>query len=198
MTNFVFGNTMKASKLNLLSEIRDGDRVLILGGGTGWFLQKIVELNNVKVDFVEKSKQMIAIAKQRSIPDVTFINEDFTKSDLKDEYDIIISCYFFDLFQGKQLKEVIDKVIQLLSHDGRLLYADFSSGQKGIKNVFHQIFLFSMIGFFKVTTQLRINKLSDLVKEIENKGFRIVKRNKYYFNIIESNVFEYKTTNIAL
>src|SRR4051812_23973094 len=77
-------NQINKSQLAFLSHLSDASTCLILGGGTGYFLQKLLEQNNtVRVTYVDSSAKMIAAARQRiqkeipyALDRVTFVCKD--------------------------------------------------------------------------------------------------------------------------
>ncbi|HHO56486.1 MAG TPA: class I SAM-dependent methyltransferase, partial [Trueperaceae bacterium] len=91
-----FGNLLLRSRFALLSELKDLKQVLIIGGGNGRLLKRIIEdFPDAKIDFLEQSPAMIKIAKSRltasQLERVGFIEADifsFTSTNL---YDCIFS-----------------------------------------------------------------------------------------------------------
>lgn len=164
LARLVFGKALILAQITHLSEIKENDNVLILGGGTGEILEHIPICKSI--DYVEKSKQMIHFAKKRSIKrGVNFIQEDFFGFEPLKKYNIIICPFFLDCFDESSLKLAIGKCKQLLNMNGRLLVTDFHYEQSS------NFLLKLMHWFFKLTSQLESTELKDIHQFLIVGGF---------------------------
>src|SRR4051812_19943989 len=100
LAGLVFGKAIVDAQLIFLDEVRAGDRVLILGGGTGWVLKELLRRQPAcEVWYVDSSQRMIELATRNcgnpsnvhfvlgtelSIPTMLF--------------DVVIMNFFLDLF----------------------------------------------------------------------------------------------------
>ncbi len=158
----VFGNKLKASQKILLEQLREGDKVLIIGGGTGWILQEILKTTEVvQIDYLEVSEKMIRQAK-RFVPvqnhtKINFIHG--TERDLvgKDHYDCVIAFYFFDLFLPERLNPMIRIIESVLKPAGRLLVADFYLSENS--PFLHRLLMKMMYLFFRKTCKVEARTL---------------------------------------
>src|SRR6187402_1340927 len=65
LAGLVFGKAIVDAQLVFLDRVRAGDRILILGGGTGWLLEKLLRKQPVcEVWYVESSSRMIELTRQ--------------------------------------------------------------------------------------------------------------------------------------
>ncbi|HWZ22393.1 MAG TPA: methyltransferase [Cytophagaceae bacterium] len=170
LSSIVFGDKIKNSQIILLNKIKDHDRVLIIGGGTGWIIDEVFKLKKTNtIDYVEVSKSMLE--KARSItslyPDgvVNFIHGNENSIGEEAVYDIIITCYFFDQFQPERLEYIISKLVAVVKPGGKLLVADFNlSLSSPIK---HKVLVKSMYLFFYITCRLEIKRLVKFQEVLE-------------------------------
>jgi tRNA (cmo5U34)-methyltransferase len=152
LAGLVFGNRIKQSQRVLLHEIKAYDKVLIIGGGTGWILDEILNRTTfVRIDYIEHSTQMLKKARAALNPkykaQVEFILGDESAVLEKSTYDVVIAFYFFDLFKEEHLDSVVSIVSKSLKLSGRLLYADFNITPTS--RWFHKILVKVMYMFFR-------------------------------------------------
>jgi tRNA (cmo5U34)-methyltransferase len=109
MARMVFGKAMVDSQTCFLDQIPAGAEVLILGGGTGWLLEKISQQNrSCKILYVDISAEMIKKSRQRKTQDeIDFIQG--TEMDIPNgkKFDVIITNFYFDLFSDKRLNQIL-------------------------------------------------------------------------------------------
>jgi SAM-dependent methyltransferase len=62
-----YGRAEINAQVELLSFIKPGDRLLIVGGGTGWILEKIAALyrSGLAITYIESSSAMMALSRKR-------------------------------------------------------------------------------------------------------------------------------------
>src|SRR5580692_1554130 len=67
LSRLVFGQAEVNAQVELLRYIGPGSRVLIVGGGTGWILEKLAAIHpsGLRITYVESSANMIALTKKR-------------------------------------------------------------------------------------------------------------------------------------
>lgn len=164
LAKLVFGKSLLNAQIAHISEIREKDHVLVLGGGTGEILEHIPFCKSV--DYVEKSKQMIRRAERRQINlSINFIQQSFLTVELDKQYDIIICPFFLDCFDHSNLNYVVGKIESLLNTDGRLLVIDFD------KERVNKILLKSMFLFFVAVARLATSELLNIRSELQKNSF---------------------------
>ncbi|HSZ25137.1 MAG TPA: class I SAM-dependent methyltransferase [Cytophagaceae bacterium] len=166
----VFGNKIKQSQILLLSHIKDHQKILIIGGGTGWIIEEIVKLKKVTdLDYLELSKGMIEQASSRipqnELTKVTFIHGDEQEIGCQQKYDVIIGCYFFDMFEGRKLDTVVSKVAGALKSGGLLLVADFNITPSSPLQ--HRVLVKMMYLFFRILCNIEAKKLERVQPVLE-------------------------------
>jgi len=77
LSRLVFGKVLQRSQAGLLKWMSPESRVLIVGGGTGWILERIAADHPAGLDivYVEASAKMVALSRKRKSGEntVTFI-----------------------------------------------------------------------------------------------------------------------------
>lgn len=161
----IFGNKIRRSQTVLFDQLCENDRVLILGGGTGWIINEILRSKKVaRIDYIELSEKMLQKAKS-IIPlhkdvVINFINGDEESIPGSETYDVVIACYFFDLFQTNRLKYVITRTVNSLKAEGKLLVADFNISSSS--PLLHKVLVRIMYLFFSVTCRIEARGLIDM------------------------------------
>ncbi len=176
------------SQLAFLSDLSTQSTCLILGGGTGYFLQKLLEQNKtVNITYVDASQKMISHAQKRiakKMPDelhrIHFICESVEAFDFS-TYDIIVCNYFLDLFEQTYVNILAEKFKAILNKEGILYITDFTipekkgfiqwSAKKGLKLLYW---------FFKRTASLSNNHLADIQSIVLQQGF-VPLHSKHFF-----------------
>jgi len=69
LSRIVFQKSIIKAQVYLIQFISEGDKIIIVGGGTGWILEEIsrLEKKNISVVYVEKSSAMIDLAKKTKL-----------------------------------------------------------------------------------------------------------------------------------
>lgn len=188
LARLVFGKSITQAELTFLSEIAQGDQVLILGGGTGKILTALDNLNRqMQITYIDKSPKMIELS-QRRRPfknlSVQYICGDHTQIPNK-KYDVVITQFFLDVFDRLNLEVVVDSLYRSLKMDGYWIYADF------IKNDItrHKLLIKLMHLFFRLTANLQSMQLLDHQMILKDHGLKILSKKYFYKRMIVSSLF---------
>jgi tRNA (cmo5U34)-methyltransferase len=159
LTKLVFGNSLAQAQTYFLNHIPPSTHVLVVGGGTGWWMNEFL-INNptCKICFVEESSEMIRLAKKTTNEDhrITFRLGTHNSIFDRDEYDVVIAFCFLDIFSASELTAVIRKINTSTRVKTLWLVTDFVETKW-----WHSIMLFIMYRFFSLTTGLKNHKLPD-------------------------------------
>ncbi len=169
LARLVFGNALEQAQLAYLHHLEPKSRLLVLGGGTGWILERLLEAQpELQIDYVEASKKMMDQSRGRSFKrKINFIHG--TQADVPGvEYDAIITHFFLDVFSPKELAKVMGQLEGLLKPDGLWLCADFRRTDKA----YHQFLLWLMHRFFKVMSRLQASQIQDFHVLLTEEGLQ--------------------------
>lgn len=158
MARLVFGRAIVDSQTDFLNKIPAGAKILILGGGTGWLLEKIDEQKkSCTIWYVESSSGMMKKSQARSTQDkIYFIQgtEDDTPKGLV--FDVIITNFYLDLFSDERLDQIISRISSQAQTPCIWLVTDFKKG-----SWWHRTLLTGMYAFFKLTCGIESSALPD-------------------------------------
>lgn len=192
LASLVFGKSIRNAQLHYLSEIRDGSRVLILGGGTGWLLAELLRINpDCQVWYIEASAKMLEKARKKiaTLPRacVHFIHGTEEQLPLHVGYDAVITNFYFDLFSSSSLVKPMKNIGKSFLPSGKLLVSDFTE-----TNLWWQSAMLSaMYLFFRWVSGIEATQLPDWQHQLRNLNFDCKKSRCFYGNFIKSSVYEF-------
>jgi ubiquinone/menaquinone biosynthesis C-methylase UbiE len=163
LARLVFGNSIKHAQQWLLRYLPPNATILIVGGGTGWILEDIAQASpSARIHYLDISQEMIRLSRERKTGDlhVTFQCGELWDLDSDSTFDVLLCPFFLDLFQGKKLRQVIQKLDYHLKPGGMVLYADFRLAG-GSKRLWSAALIRTMYAFFKLIANISANKLED-------------------------------------
>ena len=184
LTGLVFGQTLLRAQVYLLHNIKPGNKILIAGGGTGKILEAIkgVHPADLKITYVDVSEKMIAASKKRDAGknEITFINAAIEKSELPDNFDVVITPFLLDNFTEENLQKIFSRIDQSLLPEGLWLNTDFQLTGKR----WQKIMAGSMLIFFRIICAIEAKKLPDIQNCFNNNGYRIVEKKTFWGDFV--------------
>lgn len=197
LTRIASFNQINKSQLAFLSQLSTYATCLILGGGTGCFLHKLLEENKtIQVTYVDASEKMIALAKKRiskNLPNelhrVTFICKCVEDVELE-SYNVIVCNYFLDLFDDAYVSELILRFKKHMNKDGVLYITDFSIPEKGLMHWSTKVGLKMLYLFFRCTTNLSTQKIPAIDTIVKENGFYILHTKSFFKGILKCTVYK--------
>lgn len=184
ISKLVFGSVIEKTKTSLFSNITHRSKVLFIGGGSGYSLERLLNTKeNLVIDFVDPSHKMILKAKNR-VKDSSVVNfhqihiEEFSG----DAYDFVITEFFFDLFGQKKIIELVRIISSKINKNGNWIDTDFREPS----NFNNKIILKLMYQFFKITVNIDSNKLVYTKPIFKNAGLKIIVEEKSSTGFISS------------
>lgn len=188
LARLLFGRSIIQSQLFFLHKIPDRSTVLILGGGSGWILEELLALRpSVEVCYIEASKRMISLAKERLQNDqrVQFICG--TENDIPDRaFTIVITNFYLDLFNQQSLSSVLQRIKKSLAPSANWIVTDFVD-----KKRWHRVMLKIMYIFFRITTKIEASKLPEWNTAVAQLGGVKTASKSFYGDFIEATFFQF-------
>ncbi len=186
IAKLVFGNKLEHAQRLFLSHIKRGDKVLIVGGGTGRILEWLPEIEALQICYVEQSAAMLKRAKMRTHikGNVSFVEDDVLNTD--GLYDVVISNFLLDCFEEEKLERIINHFKGLLTRDGTLYVTDFCVPSKTRQ----KLLMKTMHLFFKLTSRLESKKIKDINQHILRNGMKTQKEVVLFEGLIFSRVYQ--------
>ena len=187
LSRICFLNRQQKAHRLILPYLENNQKILWLGGGSGWFLKEMDHLNlNLEIDYVEMSSVMMNKAKSLDLKHikVNFYQEDLLNFILeKAQYDVIITAFIFDHFSEENCDRIFKKYDKVLKENGLWFYVDFAQDQNKIQRFLTS----SMVLFFRLIANIKTNDFPKI--EYLFDSFYLVKEEFYFGNYIKSQVF---------
>jgi ubiquinone/menaquinone biosynthesis C-methylase UbiE len=187
----IFGRNIEQAQVCMLGYVPKGSSILIVGGGTGWILDKLSERcpQGLRIDYVEVSAQMTALSRKRDCREniVNFIDMPIEEFISDTSYDVIITPFIFDNFVEEKIKIAFAKLDESLNVNGKWLFADFLY-DKAKSPLWQKFLLKVMYFFFRISTGIETQELVNMDKyfsvsyEVQFEAF-------HYFKFIRSAVY---------
>jgi 2-polyprenyl-3-methyl-5-hydroxy-6-metoxy-1,4-benzoquinol methylase len=189
----VFGKSITLAQQCGLSEIIPGSNILIVGGGTGYVLEYLSQcgIEDLHVDYVEASQAMIMRTRHRKIDGlpVNFVHRSIGEIDEQKTFDVIITQFFLDSFQGKDLERLFTRLHEHLRIDGTWIIADFQVS-KDWKAIWQKPLLSIMYLFFTITVGIKARRLDDFHTLFIRSRYCLITSQSYYCAFMFSSTYQ--------
>ncbi len=193
LSRLIFGKAQVKAQTALLPHIRNGARILIAGGGTGWILEEINKIHSsgLEIVYIERSNQMLVRSKKRNcgLNKVIFIQKGIEEICLKNEFDVIITGFFLDNFNQPKVEFIFNQLSSGLKSGGRWFFTDFKLNP-GKWYLWQQLMLKIMYFFFRVVCKIEATQLIDTIPIFRKNNYRPIFMLSAYGNFIHSIVYE--------
>ncbi|HET6252869.1 MAG TPA: methyltransferase [Puia sp.] len=190
--HLVFGQSEINAQVDLLGYVRPGDRLLIVGGGTGWILEKIAAIfpSGLEITYIESSARMMELTKTRKWGQsrVELVNSGVEEWKARMEYDCILTGFFFDNFKESHAVEIVKRLTPCLKTGGYWLDADFFYPKKRGK-LWQAILLYSMYWSARLICGVEAKRLPDMDRIFGEEGYGVLYTTFHYQRFIRSVVY---------
>lgn len=196
LASLIYGRAIKNSQTWLLQFIPENSNVLLVGGGTGWILSYFLQSTKCKsMVYLEASANMLELSRKQylKVKKTSDCIVDFrlgTETNLlpTETFDVIFTGFLLDLFKPAPLQLLMQNLERKLNPGGLWLLADFAPENS---TRFWQKALFkTMIGFFKVVSNLQANQLPDLKAAFQKFPLVPVQEKFYYRRLIKAVIYK--------
>lgn len=193
LSQLVFGQTEIDAQVGMLDLVRPGDRLLIIGGGTGWIFEKIAALcpPGLSITYVEPSRVMMALARKRRCGGnrVSFVQLPVEQFVTDERFDCILTGFLFDNFRQERAAQIVRGLDRSLAAGGHWLFADLHYPRTG-GSWWQGLLLRSMYCSARWICRVEANELPDMEVCFADVGYVLVRRAFYYRGFIESMIYK--------
>ncbi len=163
----------------LISHIKEGQRVLDIGCGTGALTLKGLR-KGALVKGIDVNSQMLEIAQQR-VTVVGFSHQvEFCElgvaelgTEKAESYDVVMSGLCFSELSENELSYTLQITKKLLKPDGLLIIGDEVKAEKIFKRTFYWFIRFPLVIITYLLTQTTTHAIKNLPEKVEQAGFII-------------------------
>ncbi|MGY3213410.1 class I SAM-dependent methyltransferase [Mucilaginibacter sp. HD30] len=189
LSRLVFGKAIVNTQVYLLQYINPLSKILIVGGGTGWILEKLTALHpaSLEITYVEVSAKMMATSAKRhtGANDVTFITSAVENVVFPSDFDVVVTPFLFDNFSDTTAQKVFNHLNLALKPDGLWLYADFELTDK----LWQKMLLKTMHTFFKILCGVEATKLPGVKHLFAEQRYRSLNSKAFFGDFIRATVY---------
>jgi ubiquinone/menaquinone biosynthesis C-methylase UbiE len=191
------GRKLQRCRTAFLDEIGRADATLLVGEGNGRFLGELLKRPvQGPVTCIDKSARMLDCARARlrkqglCTDAITFIQADILEwSPPRRRFDLIVTDFFLDCFQPRQLESVVSSLSDSAKPQARWLLADFQLPDGGWQKVRAAWILALMYWFFRWTTHLPARYLASPDALLAKSGFILQQRRRFEWGLLYSDLW---------
>jgi ubiquinone/menaquinone biosynthesis C-methylase UbiE len=195
LERFVFGDQLQAARAVFVRQLPPCCRALIVGEGDGRFLEGLRKAQpELPVECIEASAKMIELARARVGDRYTqFIRADIREAAFPPaHYDLLVTHFFLDCFEGKELLEVVEKLSAAAMPDAIWLVADFHEPARGWRRDLARLLIATMYLFFRSVAGLEARRLVDYAPFLAANGFILEKESGAPNGMIRSQLWRHR------
>ena len=197
MTCVASFNQINKSQLAFIEKLSTQSTGLVIGGGTGYFLQQLLKTNRtIHVTYVDASAKMIAYARKRVLKHlpaelhrVAFVCKPVEELDLG-AYDVIVCNYFLDLFEDAQVATLITSFSKQMSENALLYVTDFSIPSNGMLRTGTHVGLRMLYWLFGKAVYLPTRQLPTIDPLIKQYGFTVIHTKLFLQGVLTCTVYQ--------
>lgn len=195
LASLFFGKAIHLAQTQNAIQLPQYKSILILGGGTGKSLIPLLnQQNQAKITFLDLSAGMLKKAQKRiarhpEVHNVTFVQADFATWQTDGQFDIVLTHFFLDLFDGEELERVLAKISGILKPDGTWWVADFRQPQKGGRAGRARWLIPLMYRFFRFFCKIPAKHLENYPLLLKQRGFTQNHERRYAGEMIFSAIY---------
>ena len=176
LAGIFIGKALRDAQIYLVQYIPAGAKILIAGGGTGWILEEITSIHSkgLQIDYLDISANMISKAKDQEVGQnqVRFINQTAEENFEGNNYNIILTPFFFDNFKEPTMRGIFNRLHQKLQYNGLWFYADFQVA--GEHQFFQKSLLSIMYTCFRAICNIESDHLPDVITQFAKDGYKLI------------------------
>jgi ubiquinone/menaquinone biosynthesis C-methylase UbiE len=196
LSRMVYGRALINAQVYPLQFIPANSNILIVGGGTGWILEELTKIHpsGLQITYVEVAKNMMALSKKRNVGknEVVFIIDSIENVNLPSNFDVVITSFLFDNFKEPTLGKIFNHIYAQLKPLGLWLNTDFQLTGR----LWQQLFLKSMLLFFKVFGNVESSTLPDMNNYFESNGYKVLSEKTFFGDFIVAKVYKKQTYEV--
>jgi ubiquinone/menaquinone biosynthesis C-methylase UbiE len=192
------GEKLQRCRTAFLDRISAPQNILIWGEGNGRFLVECRrKWGDAQIVCADASEKMLALANERiercglNASGIDFVRADVLEWEpLKKTFDVIVTHFFLDCFDAKQLQQIVDKLAFAALPNASWLLADFQTPLIGLQRWRAELILKVMYLFFRVATRLPAQRLTSPNSYLTSNDFFLLERQVSEWGLLHSDLWE--------
>jgi len=203
LSRMVFGNALRNAQSYFLEQLPRGGRILVMGGGSGWFLEQLLSqtdcpeivYQDVSAQMLRRSEERIRRVLPNQLPRVRFVQAGIL--DLpRQKFEVICTHCFLDLFSSESLPGVVNRLSDRLLPKGVWYFSDFHPVDHFPMNGVSRLLLWLMYRFFRSTCRIEAERLPAFDLAWQANGLSAGEEKCFYGGMIRAQLF-HQTPSIS-
>lgn len=184
-----FGRTLERHRFRFLADAAGARRALILGDGDGRFLGRFAAASEASIDYVDLSARMLELARAEVDKRGAGGRANYHRGDALTfplapaAYDLIATHFFLDCFNERDLERLIERAARATQPGALWLISEFRQPSWAAP------LLGALYLFFRVTTGLTTNRLTDHRPLLRKHGFRLTREETSRLGLLASELW---------
>ncbi|MBC8152736.1 MAG: class I SAM-dependent methyltransferase [Bacteroidetes bacterium] len=173
LSRVVFGRSLERAQLVLLPKIPPNSSILLVGGGTGFLLAKLLaDCQPTRILFLEASVAMLRRARCRVqhhplVGRVEFRHGTQVSLQSGEVFGVVIVPFVLDLFPEATLRtHLLPPLLRVTAPGGHWLATDFVNSPR----LYHRLVLKTMYRFFRLVSGVEARQLPDWPRLLSEAG----------------------------
>jgi len=195
--SFLFGSKLQEMRCAYLDQLADRRDILLIGEGTGLFLEKLLQVNpKTNVTVVEQSAEMIERSRNRVIAQdsgrVTFHKVALQEFDTVKRFDSVCTFFFWDCFEKSQLRAMLPILSKYAKGQSLWIDVDFFEIQEGslLSKCWHFMLIRVLYGFFGLATGIEARQVVEIEPLAKQNGFFVTASHRTEKFPIRARIFQ--------
>ncbi|WP_266202624.1 class I SAM-dependent methyltransferase [Pontibacter kalidii] len=196
LARLVYGQALQQAQQALLPFVPQQARVLVIGGGTGWLLEQLLQTGKqLDILYLDAAPAMLQRARQKyekyKKPHscrVCFRLGTEQSIQPQEQFDAIITPFLLDLFPPQRLRQLMCKLATSLAPGGQWLLADFWPVQQP-PPWWQRLLLKGMYTFFGLMSDVQARQLPDYHAHFTALGLEQQYSQAFYGGMVQAKAF---------
>ena len=178
LQRMVFANTLRNAEAKSIHLLQNCSTVMVIGGGSGFFLEQLVKLGIPNILYIELSDKMIEMAKRRverlnkSTTKVIYINKGWEEYMPDEPVDAIVCNFFLDVFHERTIQKIIFHYNRHIKNNGLWYCTDFYIHTNS--GILYSSLIKFMYWFFQAICNIEAKRLPDIFPYFGTENFETV------------------------
>jgi ubiquinone/menaquinone biosynthesis C-methylase UbiE len=194
METVLAGSRLQRCRTEFLHELAGYDRILIAGVGHGHFLRAVTRrFPRAQITSVDASAGMLARARRRTgtrAGRLEYVHASLPEwQPARSAYDAIVTHFFLDCFEGRDLANVIGVLSSAARPQARWLLSDFAVPDRGWRRQRARAIHAAMYAIFRPIAGVRARRVTQPDPLLRAEGFTLQYRRSQNFGLLQSDVW---------
>ena len=195
--SFLFGSKLQEMRCVYLDELAHRRDILLIGEGTGLFLERLLQVNpKANVTVVEQSAEMMERSRNRVAEKdssrATFHKVALQEFDSVKRFDAVCTFFFCDCFEQSQLRAMLPTLSKYTKGESLWIDVDFFEIHEGGPSTkwWHFILIRILYGFFGLATGIEAREVVEIEPLAKQNGFFVTASHRSEKFPIRARIFQ--------